>query len=784
MSDNPIASVGKDIPHDSASTHVAGESLFIDDIAPQRGELFVDYVGSPVAHGRIKAIHLDDARKIPGVVALFTHKDIPGHNVFGPILKDEHLLADKIVEFIGDPVVLVAAESRAALKAAKKAVKIDIDPLPPIFTIDEAMEKKSFIANERLVERGDIAAAFANAKHIHEGVLEIGGQEHFYLESQAAVVYPGENRTLTVHSSTQHPSEVQQVVAEVCGIPFNQVISICRRMGGGFGGKETQAAQPAAMAGLVALLTQRPARVVLSKDDDMKFTGKRHPFKSIYKVAYDDQGVIQALDVQLYANGGCTCDLSPSVLERAMLHTDNCYWIPNIKITGRVCKTNLPSNTAFRGFGGPQGVISTENILEEIAQKLRLDPIDVRIANLYGIESNNVTPYGQIVRNNTLHELFAKARKDSNYDWRRKQIATFNAFSRTHLRGLSLTGVKFGISFTKRTLNQANALVNIYTDGSVMVSHGGTEMGNGVHTRVHQIVADALGIPYSLVTVGVTSTEKNNNTSPTAASTGTDLNGAAALDACVKLRSRLAEFVAPLLADASLGLNPSPTHVKIENGIVFDERMPSRRMCWAELIGRAYFDRINLGERGFYATPGVEFNRETGKGSPFLYYTNGVAATEVLIDRFTGEMRLLRCDLLVDAGKLINPGIDRGQVTGGFIQGIGWCTSEALRYSDKGDLLSYSPTTYKIPAISDMPEVFNVEFLDNPNNTVSLLRSKALGEPPLLLGTSAWTAIKNALSHLTEGVVTLALPATGEEILMVAQQLECGKTGKSLAAST
>jgi xanthine dehydrogenase large subunit len=456
-----------------------------------------------------------------------------------------------------------------------------------------------------------------------------------------------------------------------------------------------------------------------------------------------------------------------------MLHTDNAYYLPDVRITGRVCRTNLPSNTAFRGFGGPQGVANIENIIELIAQHLGKDSLDVRRANLYGIEERNVTPYGQIVRNNMLPRLVEELAISAEYEQRRAAIEKLNASSPFELRGLSMTLVKFGISFTKKTLNQANALVNIYTDGSVIVTTGATEMGQGVHTRVRQITADELGIAYESVTVGTTSTDKNHNTSPTAASSGTDLNGAAAADACAKLRARLADFAATIFADAERGISNSPGDVVFENGFVWDRRSPESRMTFAQLICRAYLERINLGERGFYITPGVDFDREAGKGTPFYYFTNGAACSEVSIDRYTGETRILRVDLLMDAGIPINPGIDRGQIFGGFIQGMGWVTSEELRYSESGELLSHSPTTYKIPGVRDLPAVFNVKFLDNPDNAISIRRSKALGEPPLLLGISVWAAVKNALSYAAAGKpVELAIPATGERVLMTLTALQ------------
>jgi xanthine dehydrogenase large subunit len=765
--------VGKDIPHDSAAGHVTGESIFLDDSPAARNEVFVDFVGSPVAHGELLSLDVDAARNVPGVVAIFTHQDVPGQNDVGPVVKDDHLLVEKQAVFVGDPIVLIAAESREALARAKRAVKISMRELPPIFTIDDAIAKNSFLSDPRVIQRGDPERALASSRNRLEGTLTIGGQEHFYLESQIAIAYPDEHGTMTVHSSTQHPSEVQSLVAEVLGVPFNHVTVICKRMGGGFGGKETQAAQPACMAALVAARLRRPARFFINKDDDMRWTGKRHPFKAFYRAGHDDAGVIHALDLKLFSNGGCSLDLSMAVLERAMLHSDNAYFIPNFRVTGRICKTNLPSNTAFRGFGGPQGVAAIENIIEEISQKLGIDALEVRRRNLYGVDERNETPYGEIVRNNTLHKLFDAVTKSSDYARRRRDIAAFNSSSRTQLRGLAMTAVKFGISFTRRTLNQANALVNIYQDGTVIVTTGATEMGQGVNTRIRQLVADELGIGYDAVIVQATSTDKNNNTSPTAASSGTDLNGAAAVDACSRLRDRLAQLAARMLADPKAGVHPDSTHVRFRDGYILDDRLPgalpAKRITFKALVCQAYIERINLGERGFYATPGVDFNRETGKGHPFLYYTNGVCCSEVLIDRFTGEMRVPRVDLLMDIGESINPGIDRGQIVGGFIQGMGWVTSEELKYSPKGELWSHSPTTYKIPNISDLPEIFNVATLPNPDNIVSLRRSKAVGEPPLLLGISVWAAVKNALAHTAPNgdVARLDLPATPEQIQKV-----------------
>jgi len=759
--------VGKSVPHESAVGHATGEALFIDDVPPLHGEVCVDFVGSPIAHGRIRNVDFSAIWSVPGIVAAYTYRDVPGHNDYGPIVGDDRVLADETVRYAGEPVVLLVAESRAALAAAKRLVKIDVEPLAPILSIDAAIAAESFFGPPMVIACGDVDAALAEAEHVLEGCLSIGGQEHFYFEPQSAIACPEEGGGMLVHSSTQHTSEVQTVVAEVCGLPFHRVTCICRRMGGGFGGKETQAAQTAAMAAVAARLTGRPARAVLSRDDDMAITGKRHPFKSWYKASFTREGRLTALVVNHYSDGGSSTDLSPAVLERAMLHTDNAYFLPNARITGQLCRTNFPSNTAFRGFGGPQGVAVIENLIEEIAHTVGRDAAAIRRLNCYGDVGRNTTPYGQIVQNNTLPALIDRLLETSAYDRRRAEMAASKATDKSFLRGLALTMVKFGISFTRQTLNQANALVNIYLDGTVLVATGATEMGQGVNTRIRQLVADELGIDFAAVFIGPTNTDKNNNTSATAASCSTDLNGAAALDACNRLKHRLAEFAAREFAATGSGIPCALEDVAFSAGFVYDRRDAARRIAWRELVRRAYVERVNLGERGFYATPGVHFDRETGRGQPFLYYTNGAAVAEVRIDRLTGELRVERVDLLMDIGVPINPGIDRGQIVGGFVQGMGWVTTEELKYDAEGRLLSHSPTTYKIPNVSDLPGVFHVNYLENSDNHVSLKRSKAVGEPPLLLGLCVWAAVKNALSYAAgSSVPRLNLPATNEEILL------------------
>lgn len=757
--------VGKNIPHDSARTHVTGESIYIDDMPFQRNELIVDFVGSPYAHARIRGVDLSQAEKIEGVVGLFTYKDIGGVNKFGPILQDEVLLCEDHASYIGEPIVVIAAESWKAMRAAKKAIKLDIEELKPILTIDEAIAADQYIDRTYEIKRGDVDSALASARHKISGTVHIGGQEHFYLESQAAIAYPGENDQIVVHSSTQAPTEVQMTIASVLGLQGNQVVCIMKRMGGGFGGKECQATHPALMASLVALKTKRPARIIYNKDDDMRFTGKRHPFQNDYVVGFDDNGVISALRVHLYADGGAANDLSTAVLGRALTHSDNAYYLPNAQLIGKICRTNRPPTTAFRGFGGPQGIATIENIMEEIASYLQIDALDVRRRNCYGLSDRNTTPYGQIVVNNTLPVIFDKLAETSDYRNRLTAVREFNKTSRTHIKGIAMTAVKFGISFTSKFLNQANALVNVYVDGTVQVSTGACEMGQGVNTNIKMLVADELSIDPDRVIVMATSTEKNNNTSATAASAATDLNGSAAVNACKKIKETLAECAAHYFASQETGIGAYPEQIVFEDGRVYDKRRPDRILSFVDLVKRAYMERRSLGERGFYATKGIDFDWNKGQGCPFLYYTNGCCVTEVLIDRFTGDLRIQRLDVLMDIGKSINPGINRGQIIGGLVQGIGWVTTEELRYSEKGALLSYSPTTYKIPNIQDIPDVFNVDTLDS-ENAVNIRGSKAVGEPPLVLGLSAWIAAKHALSFVSgDEVPRLALPATNEHLL-------------------
>lgn len=759
--------VGQNVPHESAHGHVSGESIYIDDLPHSSDELIVDYFYSPVAHGKIISLDLDEARKVEDVVGVYTHKDIPGENRFGPMTPDECLLVEDTVEFIGHPIVLIAAENRKAIKAAKKAIRIEIEELEPVLSIEDAIEKKNFLGVPCSIKHGDLSKGFDKADHVLERSFYNAGQDHFYLESQACIAYPGENDQMVIHTSNQNPTEAQEVVAQVLGLGENQVVALMKRMGGGFGGKETQASHPAAMAALVAHKTKRQARIIYNKDDDMICTGGRHPFLRKYKVGFTMDGMITALKVDFYCDGGAFVDVSPGVLWRALCHTDGSYYLENCEITGIICKTNYAPNTAFRGFGAPKGFVTIENIMEEIATYLKKDSFEIRKLNCYGLEERNTTPYGQILEHNFLPQIFDELYESSDYRNRREAVIEFNKRSKTHLKGLSMASIKFGISFNTKFLNQASSLVNIYKDGTIQVSTGVTEMGQGVNTKIQQLVAGEFGLPTSDVIIMITSTEKNNNTSATAASSGCDLNGSAAVDACRKIKARLADTAAKHLSSQDENMNPEPSRIAFEDGNIYDTRRPNRKIAFGEMVHIAYRERVSLGERGWYITKAIEFNFETGQGHPFLYFTSGCAVAEVTIDKFTGDLKVDRVDILMDIGKSINPGIDRGQLTGAFIQGMGWCTTEHLRYSDKGELLTHSPTTYKIPNIWDVPEVFNVDWIKNDDtNWRNVAGSKAVGEPPFPLAICVWSAVKNALTYVVEDEIPkLDLPATNEEIL-------------------
>jgi len=763
----------KNLPHDSARTHVTGGSEFIDDRPPQRGELLVGLLYSKTAKGILNSIDVTPALALPGVVGIYTSADLK-QNIWGPILHDQPLIVEKEIGFYGEVLAVIAAESHEAIAQAKQAIVVDIDSLPPLFSIDEAKQQKEFIGDTRLIERGDVDAVLKDSAHRLSGTFRCNGQDHFYLESHATIVYPKEQGQLEVHASSQHPTETQHLVAEALGLGFHQVVCIVKRMGGAFGGKEAQAAPFSVYAALVAQNTGRAARCVITKDDDMIMTGNRHPFQNDWSVAFDENGCIQALDIDIYSNGGAYADLSTSVMERAMLHAENAYFIPNARIRGTVCRLNIHPNTAFRGFGGPQGIATMEAIIEEIADSLGLDPLLVRRRNVYGAEGLT-TPYGQEVQNNTLPELFDQLAEQTNYAERRTQIARHNQSDPMLLKGISIAPVKFGISFTSRFLNQGNALVNLHTDGTVQVATGGTEMGQGLFAKIRYVVASSFGIPSQDVLVMPTSTDKNHNTSPTAASSGSDINCAAAELACEHIIERLKNIAAQIFAREFEPLAPEDeyavqegldtSHVRMENGVVYDERAPKLRMDFSSLCSTCYMNRISLSGYGFFKIPGIYFDKVVGQGIPFLYFTNGVSCSEVSIDRYTGELKVLRTDILMDLGRPLNPGLDEGQVCGAFVQGMGWATTENVYYNDQGMQVSHSPTTYKIPSIQDVPREFSISFLENHGNVVNVRKSKAVGEPPLVLGLSVWTAAKNALRASGVDTSNFELPATNEENL-------------------
>ncbi len=763
-------------PHDSAKGHVSGGAEYVDDRPIAKNELFVDVFYSPVAKGKIKSLDVSECLKLEGVEAVYTYKDLK-HNLWGSIFHDQCFLAEDEVQYVGEAIAVIACSDKYILHKAKQAIKCEIEELEPTLSLQEAIDKKEYIGPCRTISKGDIESALKNAPHKLSGFVEIAGQDHFYLESQASIAYPKEDGQIEIHSSSQHPTEVQHLVAEALGKKFHEVVCIVKRMGGAFGGKESQAAPFAVFAALVADKLKRPARCVITKDDDMIMTGKRNPFKNFYQVAFNDEGKILGLKVDLFSDGGAYADLSTAIMERAMLHMDNAYHIENVFVKGQVCKTNTPPNTAFRGFGGPKGVATIESIIEDISVYLKKDSLDIRQLNTY--QKGQTTHYGQEIEDDVLPELFNKVKTDSKYqDWR-QQIEKYNSENHSDIRGLSATAVKFGISFTTRFLNQGNALVNLHMDGTVQVSTGATEMGQGVNTKISQVVAEAFGIPAQDVKVMPTSTEKNPNTSATAASSGSDINGQAALNASNVIKERLAK-VAVAVFDRPVEWRGKPTagagtapEIDIENirgweSIQFVDGQVihgKNKIAFAELIMEAYLNRVSLTHQGYFRYPKIFFDKEKGQGRPFFYFTNGVAATEVSIDRFTGELKILRTDLYMDLGRPINEGIDMGQVTGGFVQGMGWVTTENLFYY-KGLLVSHSPSTYKIPSVHDIPRQFNCQLIENNRNMQNLRGSKAVGEPPLLLAVSVWAAIKNALSYKNQNITKLKIPATQEHIYM------------------
>lgn len=755
------------IPHESAIKHVTGQAVYVDDILLSQQLLVGRVVYSPHAHARIKSFDLIKARAVPGIHAVLSYQNIPGHNQMGPVIKDEPCLAEEKVLCVGQAVFLIAGETEEACRLAEKQIRVEYEPLDPVLNIETAIARNTLLDTERKMERGNVEEALKSVPYHIEGELRTGAQEHWYLESQVALCLPGEDRDMKIYSSTQHPSEVQHVIAEILGLKIHEVQVEVRRLGGGFGGKETQAGHTAAWTALLAYHTKRPVKIRLFRDDDMIITGKRHPFLMRYNVGFDETGVILGASFELNADAGCAADLSLSILERAMLHVDNAYYIPHIRVIGRAWKTNYPSNTAFRGFGGPQGMAVIEQVLDQIARYLKKDAAVIRFKNFYGTHHNNVTHYGETVENNRLYLLHEQLMKSSEYERRRDEIHTFNATHEFQKRGLAITPVKFGISFTASFLNQSGALVNIYKDGSVLVNHGGTEMGQGLHTKIQEIAAKELGIATTRVKVNATDTSKVPNTSATAASAGTDLNGMAVKNAIDILRSRLAEVATQHFNQNSSSQTTQPKHILFEQEMVFDSLNPSRKIPFVDLIPMAYFQQVALSSTGFYRTPNLAFDKQKGKGRPFHYFAFGMCVSEVEIDVLTGSHILRRTDILHDVGDSINSRIDLGQVEGGYIQGVGWCTTEEIKWNDKGHLLSHSPDTYKIPSVQDIPKDFRVQLLANVPNPNTIRKSKAVAEPPFMLALATWLAIKDAISAVTQHHFEpeFSLPATNEVIL-------------------
>jgi xanthine dehydrogenase molybdopterin binding subunit/xanthine dehydrogenase small subunit len=758
-------------PHESGHKHVTGEAVYTDD--QPAGALEVWPVCSPHAHARILSRDATAARAIPGIHAVLLAEDVPGENNVGGVKHDEILLANKKVLFHGQIVALVVGQSQEACRAAAEKVVVEYEPLPPILTLEQALAARSFHNTPNYIRRGKVGAALADSPMTLTGVFELQGQEHFYLETQAAWAKPGEDGAMFVSSSTQHPSEVQAVVAHLLKVPANKVVVQSLRMGGGFGGKETQAATPAALAALAAHHTGRPVRVRWNRDQDMMLTGHRHPFLARFKVGFDAEGRLLAARVHLYSNGGWAMDLSQAVTDRALFHLDNAYYIPAVEFRGQVAKTNLSSNTAFRGFGGPQGMVVIEEILDRIARRLGLPPEVVRERNLYhGKGQTNTTHYGLEIGDNRVQTIWHQLKQSSDFARRREALARWNAVHPHRKRGLAITPVKFGISFTVTHLNQAGAFVLIYQDGTVQVNHAGTEMGQGLHTNITAIAARELGIHREDVRVMPTSTDKVPNTSATAASCGTDLNGAAVKNACEVLRARLAPMAARLLKEKT-GRAPGANRLVFADGLACDSRRPRTTVSFAEVVRKAYMERISLAATGFYATPGIHWDRVAGRGKPFLYFACGASVSEVEVDGFTGMTRVLRADILHDVGDSINGGVNRGQVEGGFVQGMGWLTTEELKWDEQGRLLTHSPDTYKLPAVGDVPQVFNVTLLKNAGQKGVVYGSKAVGEPPLMLAISVREAIRDAVAAFGPpgAEVPLAVPATCEAIFLAIQGL-------------
>jgi xanthine dehydrogenase large subunit len=803
-------SVSKPLPHDAARLHVTGQARYVDDIPMPQNTLHLAFGLSTIAAGRISSINLDDVRAAPGVVRVWEAKDLPSDCDCSPSNHDEPMLSGATIQYLGQPVFLVAATSHLAARKAARLAQITYGERDAILTIDDAMAANSrFEDGPRVWEKGDAGEAVDTAPRRISGVIEMGGQEHFYLEGQSAMALPQEGGDVVVHSSTQHPTEIQHKVAHALHLPMHGVRVETRRMGGGFGGKESQGNALAIACAVVASATGRPAKMRYDRDDDFMITGKRHDFRIEYRVGFDDQGVISGIEFEHYTRCGWAQDLSLPVADRAMLHADNAYHLPHVRIESHRLKTNTQSATAFRGFGGPQGMLGMERVMDHIAHDLGLDPVAVRRANYYSAEveggaapvasgdspggisdkkkqgedltsrgaqqvtaagapvvadAEQTTPYGQVVEDFILHEMTDRVLESADYEARRAAVADWNAGNAVIKKGLAFSPVKFGISFTLTHLNQAGALVHVYQDGSIHMNHGGTEMGQGLFQKVAQVAADRFGVPLEKVKITATDTAKVPNTSATAASSGSDLNGMAVKAACDTIRDRMANHLASL-------------HQCDARDVVFADgtvTVQGETYSFAKVAQLTYEARISLSATGFYRTPKLSWDRIKGQGRPFLYFAYGAAISEVAVDTLTGEYRILRTDILHDAGSSLNPAIDIGQVEGGFVQGAGWLTTEELVWDEAGRLRTHAPSTYKIPACSDRPDVFNVALWDGANREDTIYRSKAVGEPPFMLGMSVFLALSDAVAACGSGYPALDAPATPERVLAAIERVRDG----------
>jgi len=751
-------SVGDSVPHDSAPLHVSGDATYTDDIVEPKNLLHMAVGLSTKPHARIPNMDLEAVINAPGVVHVITADDIPGENNFGPVVADDPILAPGLAQYAGQAMFAVAAETVDQARKATRLAIVDYDELEAILDPMTAVESGSFVLPSESLKRGDSDAALKSAKHRLQGRMELGGQDQFYLEGQISMALPVEGGDMFVYSSTQHPGEIQHLVAAALGTQSKDVVVECRRMGGAFGGKESQPAQIACIAAIMARATGRPCKLRLDRDDDMIMTGKRHDFVIDYDVGFNDDGQIEGVEFMFASRCGMSADLSGAINDRTMFHCDNAYYLDNVTIVSHRCKTNTVSNTAFRGFGGPQGMFAIENIVDDIARHLGKDPLSVRRLNFYGTVERNTTQYLQTIDDNILNEIVDDLEISSNYGARVAEIREFNATSQVLKRGISLTPVKFGISFTATHLNQAGALVHVYSDGTVHLNHGGTEMGQGLFTKVAQVVAEELQIDIDNIKITASDTSKVPNASATAASSGSDLNGKAAQAAAATIKGRLTRFAAEHFSVNESNVSFSNNKVTAGDEVI----------SFAELAHLAWFNRVSLSSTGFYKTPRINYDRSTFSGRPFFYYAYGAAVSEVVLDTLTGEHRLTRVDILHDCGRSLNPAIDLGQIEGGFVQGAGWLTTEELWWNDGGELETHAPSTYKIPTCSDLPVEFNVRILESrANSEDTIYRSKAVGEPPLMLGISVFQAIRDAVASVGQDtkLPVLHAPATPESVL-------------------